>query len=284
MSFDPEAVREFERDSWNRAATMYEGSFATASRLFVESLLDAVEVAAGMRVLDVCCGTGVGAGAAEARGAHVTGLDFSAGMLDVGRRHYPDVTFEAGDAEALPYGDGEFDVVFSNFGIHHVPRPSMVLKEIHRVLRPGRLAAFTIWAPQSENIAMKLVHDAITRHGDPSLTKAPPAGHALASPEECAAALQDAGFEKPRAEILYSQWHHADARSLVTALQTGTARMGARLNAQPVGALPAIIADVNAATARYNNGTSIAVPMAAIVAVGRKPGIGISDRMGSSQA
>jgi ubiquinone/menaquinone biosynthesis C-methylase UbiE len=272
MSFDPEAVREFERASWDRAARKYEDSFATASRLFIESLLDAVEVAAGMRALDVCCGTGVGAGAASSRGADARGIDFSVGMLDVARRQYAAVTFDYGDAEALPYTDGEFDAAFSNFGIHHVPRPSMALREMHRVLRPGRLAAFTVWAPQSENIAMKLVHDAIARHGDPSLTTAPAAGRTLSGPDECAEALRDAGFKDSRAEVLCRQWYHVDARSLVHALQTGTARMAARISAQPADALPAIVADVTAAATRYNDGTRVALPMAAIVAIGTKPG------------
>ena len=270
MSFDPEAVREFERASWNRAATEYEDSFATASRLFVEGLLDAAGVTAGMRVLDACCGTGVGAGAAAARGARVAGLDFSNGMLDVARRRYAAVTFDQGDAEALPYRAADFDAAFSNFGVHHVPRPAMALSELHRVLRPGRRVAFTIWAPQTENIAMKLVHDAIARHGDPTLTTAPAPGSALVVPDHCVSALRDAGFSHARADILHRAWHHPDARSLVSALQKGTARMGARLSAQPASALPAIIAEVDAVAARYRDGASIAVPMAAIVASGTK--------------
>ena len=47
MDFDPEAVREFEREGWNRAARAYETSFATATRQFIQALLDAAGVGRG---------------------------------------------------------------------------------------------------------------------------------------------------------------------------------------------------------------------------------------------
>ena len=167
MPFDPEAVREFERAGWTRAAAAYETSFATATRQFIEPLLDAAAIAAGGEVLDLCCGPGFVAAAAAARGAKVTGLDFSLAMLAQGRARSPAIAFDHGDAEALPYQAARFGAVVSNFGIHHVPRPAVALAEVHRVLRPRARFAFTVWAGQDENIAWRLVFDAIGRHGDP---------------------------------------------------------------------------------------------------------------------
>jgi SAM-dependent methyltransferase len=191
-------------------------------------------------------------------------------MLDVARRQYIGVRFDHGDAEALPYHDAAFDVVISHFGVHHVPRPIMALSEARRVLRPGGRVAFTIWAPRTENIAMKLVHDAIARHGDPALSTAPALGISLTVPDHCVAALRDAGFSDVRADVVGRIWHHPNAHSLVNALKTGTARMGARLSAQSTASLSAMLAEVEAAAAQYRDRDGIAVPMAAIVAAGTK--------------
>ena len=98
MPFDPDAVREFERAGWNRAAAGYENSFATATRQFIAPLLDAAAIGTGTRVLDLCCGPGFVGGAAMARRAIVTGLDFSPAMLAQARARFPTITFQHGDA------------------------------------------------------------------------------------------------------------------------------------------------------------------------------------------
>lgn len=270
MTFDPEAVREFERTGWNKAALSYDTTFAHASRQFVPALLDAAGVEAGMRVLDVCAGTGVVTGAAAARGAEATGLDFSAGMLMVARQRHPGLAFDQGDAEAMPYGDSAFDAVVSNFGIHHVPQPIMALREAFRVLRPGGRLAFSIWAEPAENIAWKLLFDAVGRCGNPAASDAPAPGGGFGSPAHCTAALAEAGFADIGTEALRGTWHHADGRSLVAALQGGTARMAALIASQTEAAMPAIIAAIDANAAQYRDESGIAVPIAAVVAFGRK--------------
>lgn len=270
MTFDPEAVRDFERTGWNKAALSYDSTFAHASRPFVPALLDAAGVEAGMRVLDVCAGTGVVTGAVAARGAQATGLDFSAGMLMVARQRHPGLTFDQGDAEAMPYGDGTFDAVVSNFGIHHVPRPIMALREAFRVLRPGGRLAFTIWAEPARNIAWKLLFDAVGRCGDPAASAAPAPGGGFGTPAHCTAALAEAGFVEIGTSGLDGTWHHPDGRSLVAALEGGTARMAALIASQTEAAIPAIIADIDANAARYRDAQGIAVPIAAVVAFGRK--------------
>src|ERR1043166_4829468 len=144
MTFQPEAVRAFEHDGWQRAAARYNDTFAHATAPFVAPLLDAAGISAGQRVLDVACGPGHVAAAAAARGAVAQGLDFSAAMVDIARTTYPGIRVTDGDAESLPYADGAFDAVVSGFGIHHVPRPDAALAECSRVLVPGGRVAFTV--------------------------------------------------------------------------------------------------------------------------------------------
>jgi SAM-dependent methyltransferase len=276
MPFDPEAVREFERTGWNRAAATYAATFAAASRQFIEPLLDApgldaAGVVRGTAVLDLCCGPGFVAAAAHARGAIATGLDFSPAMLAEARSRYPAIAFDHGDAEAPPYDDASFDAVVSNFGIHHVPRPCVALNEVHRILRNGGQFAFSIWSGRDENIAWKLVFDAVERHGDPRASAAPPPGGGFASPADCLRALDAAGFEPRTATLVRGVWRHADAASLVAAFRGGTARMAAMLEAQAESAMPAILAGLEAAAASWRDKDGqLAVPIACVIAAGIK--------------
>jgi SAM-dependent methyltransferase len=146
MTFDPEAVRVFEHAGWQQAASAYGVTFAPASGEFLEALLDTAGVGGNQRVLDLACGPGIIAAAAQRRGASASGLDFSQAMLAVARAANPDIHFHQADAEAIPIADGSLDVVVSNFGVHHFPRPERALAEVFRVLRPGGVVAFTSWA------------------------------------------------------------------------------------------------------------------------------------------
>jgi len=267
---DTEAIRAFEHTGWERAADTYVGSFATATRQFIPALLDAAFVRSGRSVLDVACGPGFVAAGATERGATAGGLDFSAAMLGVARACHPDIPFDQGDAEALPYPDSSFDAVVSNFGIHHVPRPILALRQAHRVLRPGGSLAFTIWAAPTENIAWKLVFDAIRRCGDMAASHAPAPGGGFATPADCADALASAGFDGIGSAKLTGVWRQPDGLALLGALRAGTARMAALIEAQAAGAVATIAADIDRHAAAYRDTHGLSIPIAAFVAHARK--------------
>jgi ubiquinone/menaquinone biosynthesis C-methylase UbiE len=270
MSFQPEAVRAFEHAGWQRAAGRYGNSFAPATAPFIAPLLDATAISPGRHVLDVACGPGYLAAAAARRGATAQGLDFSAEMVAVARSAYPDLVVTEGDAEALPYGDGIFDAVVSSFGVHHIPRPAVALAECRRVLKPGARIAFTVWASPEENIAWSLVFDAIDRRGDRSAAKSPPPGGALNQIGHCVRLLETAGFVESSAEIVRAEWIVPDADALISALSAGTVRMAALIAAQKPSALTAIADDIDNRARHFRRGENIAIPIAAILAQGRK--------------
>jgi ubiquinone/menaquinone biosynthesis C-methylase UbiE len=271
MNFDPEAVRAFEHAGWQRVAGAYDATFARATVPFVETLLDAGGVTSGMRVLDLCCGTGVVAAAAARRGAIVTGLDFSAAMLAEARRANPQLSFDQGDTEAMPYLDGSFDAVVDNFGIHHAAYPARAVAEALRVLRPGGRFAFTTWAAPEENIAWRLLFDAICAHGDPDAAKAPPSGGNLVTIAAVSDLLRVAGFAEVQAESVRREWLVAAPRELVATLASGTVRTAALIAAQPPEALPAIERAVAEAAACYRRSGGFAVPIVALLGQGTKP-------------
>lgn len=272
MDFDPEIVRAFEHRGWERAAADYGDTFARASGAFVDELLDAAGIAAGMRVLDLACGTGIATAAAARRGARAVGRDFSAAMLRQARTAHPALELDHGDAEDLPYPDASFDAVVSNFGMHHLPFPERAAAEARRVLRPGGVFAFTAWAEPARNIAWRLLFDAVAAHGNRDAAKTPPSGGGLARPEAALAVLQGAGFAACEAPFAAGVWPIAAPGDLVAALRRGTVRTAALIEAQNPAALPAIEAAVARAIAAYRRGDGYAVPIVAVLARGVRPG------------
>jgi ubiquinone/menaquinone biosynthesis C-methylase UbiE len=108
-------------------------------------------VAPGSRLLDVGCGAGQLALIAARAGAKVTGCDISTNWLEKARERAAaeglSVNFEEGDAEELPYADGQFDAVVSLIGAMFAPRPELVAAELKRVCRPGGTIAMANWTP-----------------------------------------------------------------------------------------------------------------------------------------
>lgn len=97
----------------------------------------AVDAQPGARVLDLAAGTGASSLPFAAADARPVSCDFSAGMLSVGHRRHPHLTFVAGDALRLPFRDGAFDAVTISFGLRNVADLGTALRELARVTRPG---------------------------------------------------------------------------------------------------------------------------------------------------
>ena len=97
----------------------------------------AVAAEPGMRVLDLAAGTGTSSEEYADAGIEVVPCDFSTGMVGVGKRRRPDLSFVAGDAMALPFADETFDVVTISFGLRNVADTDLALREMLRVTRPG---------------------------------------------------------------------------------------------------------------------------------------------------
>jgi demethylmenaquinone methyltransferase / 2-methoxy-6-polyprenyl-1,4-benzoquinol methylase len=114
-----------------------------------ERAADLARVGPGSRALDVATGTGDLAIELASRGAEVVGSDFSEGMLEVARGKAPALTWEQGNALALPYPDGSFDATTVGFGARNFSDLSQGLREMARVVRPGgRVVVLEITTPQ----------------------------------------------------------------------------------------------------------------------------------------
>lgn len=136
-------------------ATWASGDFAVIGntlQIVGETLCEAVDLRAGEKVLDVACGNGNAALAAAHRFAKVTGLDYVPALLaKAGERAKAEgvsLRLVEGDAEALPFLDGAFDVVLSTFGVMFAPDHQKSASEMLRVVRSGGKIALASWTPE----------------------------------------------------------------------------------------------------------------------------------------
>src|ERR1051326_7414442 len=136
-------------------ATWESGDFGEVAKLIMpiaEEFMSRIDLHSGMKVLDAACGTGNLAVIAARRGCTASGLDIAANLIaqarERAREQSLDIEFIEGDAEAMPYPDGSFDVVLSMYGVMFAPRPDRVVNELCRVTKPGGFIALANWTPE----------------------------------------------------------------------------------------------------------------------------------------
>lgn len=105
------------------------------------AVTSAVGPADGLSILDAGCGEGYMARLLAEKGAKVTGIDSSTGLITAARNHEQSgtlaVSFDVGSVDSLPYGPDEFDVVVCNHLVNDLQEPSSAIREFSRVLRDG---------------------------------------------------------------------------------------------------------------------------------------------------
>jgi demethylmenaquinone methyltransferase/2-methoxy-6-polyprenyl-1,4-benzoquinol methylase len=121
-------------------------------RRWRRAVAEALDLKPGEKALDLAAGTGTSSEPFVDAGVLTVPCDFSLGMLRVGRRRRPDMSFVAGDATRLPFADAAFDAVTISFGLRNVVDVTGALSELLRVTRPGgRLVicefSHPTWAP-----------------------------------------------------------------------------------------------------------------------------------------
>ena len=235
------------------AAELYERYLVPAVALpWAVDLIDRVGVGPGARVLDLACGTGVVARTAASRvrgGGRVAALDLNAGMLRVARSLAPaggrSIEWYEGSALALPFHDGEFQVVLCQLGLQFFPDRRKAVHEILRVLAPhGRVGA-SVYTAIERNPATHALSDALDRHLGPDASRAKRAEHSLADARILHALFADAGFAELRVETVARNVHFASIAEYVR-IQLSATPLAALLDEHEPAISESLIALVSA--------------------------------------
>jgi ubiquinone/menaquinone biosynthesis C-methylase UbiE len=150
QAVDLEAVKQVQQKMWS------EGDFSMVAGTVIlagEDLAEAVDIMPGERVLDVACGSGNATLPAARRAwGNTVGVDYVPELLDRARERAAAERIEAefveGDAENLPFGDSEFDVVVSTYGVMFAPDQQKAADELLRVCKPGGRIGLANWTPE----------------------------------------------------------------------------------------------------------------------------------------
>jgi ubiquinone/menaquinone biosynthesis C-methylase UbiE len=218
-----------------RGAQNYEASMGRWSRRLAVPFLEFAGVPARGRVLDAGCGTGsLTLPLAANRGLEtIDALDFAVDFVAALRERANDPRIKArqGDVCALPYEAASFDAVYSLLVLHFVSDPDRAIAEMRRVLRPGALAAATVWAFGGMP-SWRLFWDTVLIH-EPTAEAIAPVRRPLTGEGELRMAFERAGFRQVVATTLTISMDYADFDDfwLPTAYSQG--RFGAFFDALP---------------------------------------------------
>ena len=190
MKHTEEIVNQFTRQ-----AAQFAGSPTARSEDILERIVRLAQPGPSDTAVDVACGPGLLVCALAKVVRHATGIDLTPAMLEQARRMQEaqgarNVTWDQGDGTAMPYRDGQFDIVTCRFAFHHFPDPMAVLREMRRVCRAGGRIVVADSAPAADKAA---AFNAMEKMRDPSHTWAMPA-------EEVAALFRAAGLPDPQVE------------------------------------------------------------------------------------
>lgn len=143
------AIKAKQKATWESGDF---GQIAQSIENFAEEFMGRQPLYAGMRVLDVACGTGNLAMVAAKQGCLVNGIDIATNLLVQARGRAAaaglTIAFKEADAEAMPFPDGGFDLAVSMFGVMFTPQPDVAAAELWRVTRPGGRVALANWTPE----------------------------------------------------------------------------------------------------------------------------------------
>lgn len=259
---------------WTSVAPGYDDAVAPIMRPYAITTLDLLGLSAGMarvRLLDVAAGTGVVAVEAARRGAEVLATDFAPGMVDVMRRRFTaeglDARAEVMDGQALGLEDESFDLGTSTFGLMFFADPSVGLRELRRVLRPGGRVGIAAWDTTRMGLP-QLIGAALARAVPDLPPPAPPPWAHLCEAAGLEQALQATGFTDVAVHQVTHHWRLSDPSLFFRQLPDWTPPLRPLFTSLPAKAIDraaAAFADVVG-----ERSTSEGMPQSAIIGIGAR--------------
>lgn len=185
----PDRLTKLNEEKWNSRARNYDLDFRY-NRLVQRKLISRLDLSNSPSLLDIACGTGWGlryaAQRAEGRGRFY-GIDLASRMLEEAVKKsqgHENIYLCRANADALPFENECFDYAICTNAFHHFPRPERVVKEAHRVLKPG--GRLYIADPSTDSFLLRFF-DGVQRKVEPAHVK-------MYSTKEYRGLFEGAGF------------------------------------------------------------------------------------------
>lgn len=137
LNKDPDDVSKMFDDVANRYDFLNDLLSLGRTKAWRRAVTSIIAPKPGMKILDIAAGTGSSSRPLVDKGAEVTALDFSHGMIEQGRKQNKNINFVQGDALKLPFEDNSFDVTTISFGLRNTSNTDKALKEALRVTKDG---------------------------------------------------------------------------------------------------------------------------------------------------
>jgi ubiquinone/menaquinone biosynthesis C-methylase UbiE len=191
------------RAEFTRQAAHFAAAAAVNEERQIKCFTDEAAPMKGGVVLDVACGPGIVTAALAPLARAVVAFDLTPEMLEKARARcakagLANVTFQAGNAERLPFADASFDGAVTRLSIHHFAAPERQIGEIARVLKPG--ATFILADVVSSDVAEEAaLHNALEVLRDPSHVRMLPIAGLRALVENAGFAIaSETGWDQTR--------------------------------------------------------------------------------------
>lgn len=268
------SLKTFEAEGWNQQADTYDLLTGRVTARVAPPLLDAADVMAGHRVLDVACGTGAMSTAVARRGGSPMGIDLAEGMVHAARTALPGVEFRVADAESLPFPDDRFDAAVGGFVLNHLLHPARCAEECARVVAPGGRVAFAVWDRPGRSPLIALLGQALEQAGGDRDAGVPegPDDLRYADTGRMRGLLEGAGLEEVSVDSLKLTVDVRDSDELWRGLTGGLVRAPAALAAHDDATRDRVRTAFDELTASFAApGGGLSVPAVVRVGAGRVP-------------
>jgi SAM-dependent methyltransferase len=241
-----------------------------------EDLVASAELRPGDRVLDVACGTGIVARrAAERLGgdAQVVGLDLNVAMLAVARSVSASeglaIDWPEGNALAMPFADGTFDVVFCQQALQFFPDRPAAIREVHRVLTTDGRLALSVFRSIEHRPEVRALVEALERHVGPAAAATRRALVSLGDAGELGQLIAGAGFRDVEIRAIVKRQSYPSMEDYLHRLFLAAPSTDS-LKQVDEPTQRAILTDLSAALQTYVTGDGLVLPMATHLATARK--------------
>ena len=244
---------------------------------WTHALLEMANLAAGARVLDVACGTGVVARLVAARvgqKGRVVGVDLNTGMLATARmlpQSPPGVSVEwrEGNVTALPFPEAAFDAVLCQQGLQFFPNRPAALREMHRVLVDGGRLGLSVWRSADHSPCHTAIAESLGRRVGPDVVKRFLAIFSFGDENALRDLIEQAGFYDVKIVEHVLRRHLLAPAVSVPGLLASTP-VGPDVAVLPAEVRDAIVTEVADRMRDYRDGDGITVPQATYLMTARK--------------